>query len=208
MDIASQISRTDYDLDYFVRLALTDEAGRVEIIKQMLHNENIMVYYHCYEVISHASAEQPSLFYEYWADILPLLNHRNSYHRDIALTILANLTAVDTKNRFESIFADYFSHTHDEKFMTACCCVDNSKKIVRNKPHLKNQITELLLQKDGFSCYSTKQAALMMSYVLDLLEQAYPGEIEDPTVRAFILREQKSNSPKTRQKAKELSKKI
>lgn len=128
------------DIDEFVEVVIGDENARAEVIKQLLNNKNIMVYYHCYYIISKASDEKPELFYKYWNDFASLLDHKNSYHRDIGLTIIANLTKVDEKSLFSNIFQSYIQHFNDEKFMTAQCFVKNMKKVLKNKKNMKNKL--------------------------------------------------------------------
>lgn len=98
-------------------MVVDDSQMRDNVVNLMLNNQNIMVYYNSYYIISLASALKPELFYKYWDDFVLLLNHQNYYHRDFALNLLANLTQVDTENKFSLIFDDYFSHINDEKFM-------------------------------------------------------------------------------------------
>lgn len=117
------------------------------IIDQMLNNPKIMVYYHSYYILSHASEINPEQFYEYWDDFVSLLDHKNSYHRDCGLTLIANLTEVDIENRFLSIFDDYFKHINDAKFMAADCCVGNTVRILANKEELRDNIIKILLNK-------------------------------------------------------------
>ncbi|RPI84090.1 MAG: hypothetical protein EHM41_14230 [Chloroflexi bacterium] len=204
-EITQSISKQDFDLDSFVRLVISDEQARSEIVHQMLHHEHIMVYYHCYYVIAKASEQCPELFYPYWDDIECLLDHKNSYHRDFAITILANLTAVDKEDRFSLIFDNYFEHLHDAKFMTAHGCIRNAQIIIRNKPELKDGIISLLLDIDHQCCYPEKQKGLMKGAVLEIIEQVYEKEEDKKRLKVFILRELTSVSPKTRKKAKELA---
>jgi hypothetical protein len=102
-ELIAQISDKNLDIDRFVQQAIEDRNARDEIVRQMVANPNIMVYYHCYYVVDKASQERPDLFYPYWSEIAPLLKHKNSYHRDFAMTILANLTRVDDENLFSRV---------------------------------------------------------------------------------------------------------
>ena len=204
-EIIQAISKEDFDLDFFVRLAISDEQARSEIVHLMLHHEHIMVYYHCYYVIAKASEQCPDLFYPYWDDLVCLLEHKNSYHRDFAITILANLTTVDKEERFSVIFDDYFEHLHDAKFMTANGCVKNTQKIIRNKPELKHEIMSVLLDIDNQCVYPEKQKGLLKGSVLEIIEQVYENSEEKKALEAFILMELNNVSPKTRKKANELA---
>ena len=117
-----------------------DEELRDFIIDQMISNKNIMVYYHCYDIVSEASCSRPELFYKYWDTCRNLLHHENSYHRDIGLTMIANLSKSDENNLIIEVIDEYLEHAHDDKFMTSRCCIKNSSKILLNKPELMEKI--------------------------------------------------------------------
>lgn len=205
--LIQEISVKDFDIDKFVQLAISDKHIRDEIIRQLMTHPDIMVYYHCYNVISKASQKKPELFYDYWHAIASLLKHQNSYHRDIALTIVANLTRVDRKNLFSKIYHDYFEHIHDIKFMTGQCCVKNSIKILNNKHELKDRIIALLLDIDNQCTYPEKQKELLKSDVLEILDQIYEEVGNKKGVNEFIKACAISISPKTKCKARKLVKK-
>lgn len=206
-DIAREISMRDFDLDKSVRAVILTDSVRDEIVKLMITHTDIMVYYHCFEVVSQASQQHPELFYRYWHDIVPLLSHKNSYHRDFALTLLANLTAVDNGALFSDLYRDYFAHIHDQKFMTARCCIQNAAKVIANTPALRDEITTLLVDLDSPCTYTAKQRALLRFDVLLVLEGVF-GEVS-PKKRAidFVTSEIRSISPKARNKARDLVRK-
>ena len=206
-ELIQEISVKDVDVDRFVRLAIDQDHIRDEIVRQMMTHPHIMVYYHCYYVVKKASQERPELFYQYWHDIASLLKHKNSYHRDFALTIIANLTRVDQEDLFSRIFHDYFEHVNDEKFMTGQCCVQNSIKILRNKPGLQDQIVALLLDVDNQCAYTEKQKAVLKCDILEVLDGVYEEVSDEKGVNEFIKAGASSISPKTRRKAKEIVRK-
>lgn len=206
--LSQQISAEHFDLDQFVQMAIDEPDTRDEIVQQMVSNPNIMVYYHCYYVISKASQVRPELFYSYWHQIAPLLNHPNSYHRNFALTILANLTRVDHENLFSRIFTDYFEHLHDDRLTTAICCVQNSKKIYKQKLEFQDQIMALLLDIDHQCSYPEKQKELLKSHILEIIDEIYSDVINKRGIDEFIMICTTSISPKTRSKAKGLVQKF
>lgn len=173
----------------------------------MVNNPHIMVYYHCYNVIDEASQEHPDLFEKYWDTMVSMLGYKNSYHRDFALTILANLTIADHQDRFSDIFDAYFEHLNDKKFTTAECCVRNSLKIIRNKQMLTDRIIELLLDIDQYCDYPEKQKALLKCGILEICDQVYQEVHCQTRIDSFIKSQVNSVSPKTRKTARELAKK-
>ncbi len=200
-DIFNTISKTDFNLPAFTRIAIDNEQARGEMIRQLVHNPDIMVYYHCFYAIDKASQERPDLYYPYWDVFVQLLAHKNSYHRDFGLTILANLVQVDQEDRFLGIYDAYFDHLHDAKFMTAKCCALNIKKILSRKPILRDRIVAQVLKIDDICVYPENQKALLKCDLLEILEQAYEDAQDREGIERFAHEQLKSSSPKTRKKA-------
>ena len=203
-EILEKIAEKDFDVNGFAQLAIKNDHARNEIVRQMLTNSAIMVYYHCYYIIDKASQERPELFYPYWREIAELLHHKNSYHRDFALEIIGNLTIVDLDNRFAEIRDEYFSIINDEKFMTGNCCVKNLLKIYRQKADQRERIIELLLDIDNRCDYTEKQKGVLKADVLEIFDEIYEEVTERNKINEFIRTEANCISPKTRKKAKEL----
>ena len=203
-EILEKIAEKDFDLDAFVHLVLADVNARRIIVEQMIKNENIMIYYHCFYVVSKASRISPELFYTFWPEIAMLLHHHNSYHRNFALEILANLAGVDMEDRFSSLADDYLALLNDEKFMTGNCCLQNLQNIYVYKPKFRNRITALLLDIDSQCDYTQKQKALLKYDVLHILDAVYEDIKDKEDVHTFIKAQANSISPKTRKKAQAL----
>lgn len=205
--LIEKIRDKNVDVDYFTNRVIEDETLRNEIVKQMVTNKDIMVYYHCYYVVSKASERRADLFYTYWNDFAALINHKNSYHRDIGLTIIANLVSVDNEHNFDDIFEDYLKHIDDIKFMTGQCFVKNLPKVVRSRMDLMPKIIEVLLEVDKRSSYPEKQRELMKYDILEIFDMVYDEVNCKENINCFINSALNSKSPKTRKKAKELVKK-
>lgn len=180
---------------------MNDPSIRDTIVNLMLKNEKIMVYYHSYYILSKASQLKPGLFYKYWDDFVSLLNHKNSYHRDFALVLLANLTKVDKDNKFAPIFDDYFIHINDAKFSTARHCVQSTAKILVNKEELTLDIVNILLDVDNRCDFPEKQKALLKSDIIHLFHEHYEKINNKEDINIFVENELDSISPKTRKKA-------
>ncbi|SNR91630.1 hypothetical protein SAMN05446037_1001399 [Anaerovirgula multivorans] len=205
--LIERVANKNVNIYEFVEVVINDENIREEIIKQLLTNNRIMVYYHCYYIISKASEEKPKLFYKYWDDFASLLNHKNSYHRDIGLTIIANLTKVDEKDLFSILYEQYIKHFNDTKFMTAQCFVQNLKKIIKHKSEYIERVVELLLEVENRCNYLQKQKELLKSDIIEVLDEAYQQIKHQNIIEEFIRSQSNSISPKTKKKAKEFLKK-
>lgn len=202
-----KISDKDVDIDKFADMALKDPQIRDTLVQLMLNNQKIMVYHHSFYIISEASQREPELFYHYWDDFVSLLNHPNSYHRDFALVMLANLTRADRENKFSLLFDDYFSHINDEKFMTARKCIQNTAKILANKEELTEDIINILLDVDKRCDFPKKRKALLKSDVIELFSEFYVQIDNKEGVNEFVKGELVSISPRTKKKAMEFVRK-
>lgn len=206
-DLILEISDKNFNKNEFVERAINDSKIRDELVQLMLTHRKIMVYHHSYNVISQASQMRPELFYQYWEDFAVLLDHPNSYHRDFALIILANLTPADKENKFLNLFNRYFSHINDEKFMTARKCIQNTAKILESKGELTGDIIDILLDVDNRCDFPLKQKALLKSDVIELFINFYRQINDKEGVNEFVKYELGSISPKTRKMAKKFMEK-
>jgi hypothetical protein len=206
-DLFLKISDKDLNIDEFAEMAMNDFELRDKIVNLMLNHPHIMVYYNSYYIISRASQIRPELFYQYWDDFSTLLNHPNSYHRDFALVLLANLTRVDTENKFSRLFSEYFNHLNDEKFMTARKCIQNTAKILESKGELTRDIINILLDVDNRCDFPLKQKVLLKSDVIELFINFYRQINDKKRVNEFVKDELDSISPKTRKMAKKFMEK-
>jgi hypothetical protein len=202
-DLILKISDKNVDVDKFAQRIIDDVKLRDEIVYLMLNDPKIMVYYHSYYIIGKASETRPELFYDYWDDFAFLLNHENSYHRDFGLTLIANLTKVDKKNKFKLIFDDYFKHINDVKFMTAQHCIRNTAKVMTNKEDFKEDILKILLDIDNRCDFLPKQKALLKSNIIEIFDEFYEKSEDKERIKEFIKTQASSISPKTNKLAKE-----
>lgn len=204
--LIEQIKKKDIDIEYFAKTILDDEDCRNEVIHYLLTNRDIMVYYHSYYIVSFASEIKPQLFYVYWDDFISLLSHKNSYHRDIGMTLIANLVSVDSDNKFDNIFNEYITHINDEKFMTAQCCIKNLKKIIQYRQDLIGKVVGILLEIDDITSYPEKQKELFKYGILDIFDMIYDKvKVEYKSKINFFIEDcLKSISPKTKKIAEKL----
>lgn len=205
--ILKEISQKDFDRDYFVKLINSDSNIRDFIINELLSNTNIMIYYHCYDVVSDASKKAPSLYYKYWDKFIKLLDHDNSYHRSFGLTLVANLVQVDEEDRLSLIWSRYLEHINDEKFMTGECCINNIRIILKTRVDIIDKVVNLLLNLEEICHYTEKQIALLEYSVLNIFDDVFFKSNYMDEIVCYIKKRTSSISPKTRKKAKQLIKK-
>lgn len=205
--LLEKIKDKHLDVPYFAKQTIQDGGFRHFIVEELLHNNDIMVYYHCYYILSLASELEPELFYSFWDDFAGLIHHKNSYHRSIGLTLIAHLVTCDGERLMDGLLSTFLAHIDDEKFMTGQCCVQHLKRIVNNRKDLREHIIETLLDIDNKCSYPEKQKELLKYEVLNVFEMVYDTIDQKERLDDFIIQASDSISGKTMKKARQLRKK-
>lgn len=200
--ILNKVSSKDFNIDEHVNRVLIDSDYRNVITENMLTHKNIMVYYHCYCIVSKACSFQPDLFYRHWNDFDLLLDHKNSYHRDFGLDLLSKLVEVDHNNLFRETKTRFFRHFTDKKFMTGQHFVKCLENILVNMNDLEDEILDLILNIDTLSQYTVKQNELLKADIINLLDKIYTYSSNKVRIKAFVISQANSLSPKTRKAVK------
>ena len=107
--------------------------------------------YSCAKVLMDLSEEEPEQLYPHMDFFINLLESKYRILSWNAIIIIANLTKVDTENKFDSIFNKYYSYLDDEYMVTVANVVGNSGKIALAKPYLTQKITDKLLKVENIS---------------------------------------------------------
>jgi hypothetical protein len=107
--------------------------------------------YGCGKILMDLSEEKPGQLYPYMDFFIALLDSKYRILTWNAIIIIANLTKVDTENKFDDIFEKYYRLLDNEYMVTVVNVVGNSGKIALAKPHLMNQIVEKLLTVEKIS---------------------------------------------------------
>lgn len=103
--------------------------------------------YNAMRALADISAESNAV-YAHFDALCALLDHKSSYVRTRALTLLAANAQWDTDNRFDRIIDRYLAHITDEKPITARQCIQALPRIVRYQPHLYDRIVHALYAAD------------------------------------------------------------
>ncbi|HML04316.1 MAG TPA: hypothetical protein VK426_00940 [Methanobacterium sp.] len=191
----SDLDKKDADIKKLAANALNDGELFKELMNGILSKDNT-TRQNSFKVLQIISEENPEFLYPYWDQFSEMLKSKNNYHKYIAIYLLADLTAVDSQNKFEEIFDDYFMILGEDKTMTASHVALNSSKIVLNKPELQDKIIDILLNID--SIHQGKQKDLIKAYVIEALRKMYPDLKDKEKVMKFIGEQLDSSSPKTR----------
>jgi len=172
------ISNQDPDIGQLIELlsdkVLSDGSLKQVVINQLISNSHILVYYHSFLILDKAVRKKPTLFYTHWDEFESLLEHKNSYHRNYAMQLLAGLTKVDDQKKFDKIIDKYYGHLNDEKFLTRRYCILNSLEIIQNRTELSDIIIGKIVSFLKTSDCTEKQQNLLVSDLIQLVSEVLP----------------------------------
>jgi len=135
-----------------------------EIINAMDSNK-AAIRYSCGKILMDLSEKYPNELYPYMDNFITFLDSKYRIITWQTMAIIANLTKVDTKKKFDKIFEKYYSFINDEYMVTVANIVGHSGKIALAKPYLIPKIIERLLSVDKIKTtpHLTKECKLVIA---------------------------------------------
>ncbi len=200
--LRAEISDPNFDLPHFTAAAVRDKEFRDFAVNEMLTHQHIMVYYHCYYIAEAVSETAPDLMYKYWENIEKLLKHKNSYHRNFALSILARLSKVDTENKMNGCIDVYLSLLDDVKFLTADICIQNAALIAVYKPELSEKIVCAIIGNVREEKRNNRQNSFLAGTAIESFDAVYENYSDKIQLILFAESNLSGASPKTQKIAK------
>ncbi len=177
------------------------------VIFEGISSDTSRVKFRSAKVLKIISEKEPELLYPHMNFLMTLLDTVNNIILWNVLDMIANLTNVDEDHLFDGIFEKYYKFLEEGSMVTAAHVVDNSAKIVVNRPDLENQITKKLLSVDKISLDGECKDILSGKAISVFNNYFY--EIEDKNeVITFIENKLTSRRNSTRVKAEEFLKKL
>lgn len=201
----TELSKKNINIDKITKKALADQKVLSELFEGILCKKEI-IRFNSFKVLLLISEEHPKVLYPEWDFFAKLLDTDNAYHIYIAIYIIANLTRVDKKNKFEKIFSKYYDLLDDSRIVPPSHVALNSGKIIRAKPKLQKKITKRLLAIDE-THHEPGRKDLIKGYVIEGFSEYFREVKNKKEIIEFVKRQLNSSSPKTRKVAKEFLKK-
>jgi hypothetical protein len=196
-------TRNTKEIDKVSTAATAHKEIRAELLNGLTSTDDFYRY-NCFRTMLQVTEEDPLLVYSSWDRLEQMLSSENSYHQNIAVCLLANLTSVDKSRKFERISDDYFDLLDSEGMILARYVAQNAGKIARSKPALQAKVTKRLLAVE-FS--RQKQKELIKTDVINSFSEYFSESNDKEKILTFVTKQVKSSSPKTRKAAKAFLKK-
>ena len=200
-----EMNDKDVDIETVAEKASANRELLSEILDGLTSKEETLRY-NCHKVVMHISETNSRLLYREWDFFLELLSSDNSYRKMSAVQLIANLTKVDTENRFEQIVDKYYGLLDDKSMIVAIYVASNSGGIVRSKPQLEREITNKLLDIDR-THHPEGRKPLIKAGAIEAFDKYFTEATDKERIIAFVKEQQDCDSPKTRKIAQDFLRK-
>ena len=207
--ILEQLGNKDIDADEAL-IYIRKNTNSIPAIINGINSTNPRIKFGCAKILSKLSQEKPEKLYKEIDFFTDMLDHKNNIIKWNAMDILANLSRVDTKNKFDNIFDKYFELLNDDTMITLGHVVDNSSIIANAKPHLAEKITKNLLKLEKIKTKPkvTKECKNILYGKAILAFDKYYSNIDNrEEVISFVKRQLKNSRLSTKVKAEKFLKK-
>lgn len=199
------LDKKSVNVESIAKKALEVEKVFSELLEGILSKKDT-IRYNSFKILMLISEEQPKKVYPDWDFFVNLLSSDNTYHKNIAVNIIANLTSADKEDKFEKIFDQYYNLLDDKSVIPAAQLAANSGKIAKAKPELQTKITNNLLNIDKTN-HPPHRKELIKAGAIEAFNEYFEEAENKKKIIEFVKKQLDSESPKTRKTAKEFLKK-
>jgi len=180
-----------------------------KLLNEVLDNvdsDKAVVKYNSLNVLRFLSEKHPDVLYPEWNFFVKLLDNDNTFLRTIGLTIIANLSTIDTDQKFEETFNKYYGLLEDASMINAANVVASSGIIAKAKPQLQSKITKELLRIDK-THHSSECKNIIKGKAILTFEEYFDECREKKKIIQFVRNELKNTRSATSKKAEKFLKK-
>ncbi|MDH5483518.1 MAG: hypothetical protein OEY22_11690 [Candidatus Bathyarchaeota archaeon] len=154
------------------------------------------------------SARNPRKLYPKWEFFAKLLGSKNRILKWNAIDIIANLTNVDSENRFDELFEKFYGYLYEGSLITAAHVVDNSSTVARAKPMLQDKITEELLKVEKVPLSTEECRNILIGKTIEAFDAYYDDIRAKDEVVSFVKRQLNNTGKATKTKAEKFLRRI
>ena len=143
-----------------------------EVLRGLRHKK-ADVKHGCDKVLRILSEQNPALLYPHINFFLSQLNNENNLFKWSAISIVANLSAVDINNKIDDVIDAYLLPVKGPVMITANNTIKGAAIIAGNKPYLADKITSAIL-KVKTAKYQTKECRYIAAgTAIDALDEIF-----------------------------------
>jgi len=195
------LNKKEVDLACLARQASDNQEFLSELVAGLSDRQE-RVGYNCLKALMLVAEERPELLYPHWDVFVDLLRSHNTYLKLRGANLIAAVVGVDTDNRFERIFDEYYDLLDGRSVIAAAYIAGNSGKIATAHPELQSRITDRLFSIDQ-THHPPDRKDLIKGHAVEALGEYFQESDDKVAILEFVRGELEGKSPRTRKKAKE-----
>jgi len=153
------------------------------------------------KILRIVSERNPKTLYSHLEFFINLLDSENSILRWNAMDIIANLTVVDSQNKFNELFKKFYGYLYEGSLITAGHVVDNSGRIALAKPKLQDKISKEILKVETISLPTEECRNILIGKSIEAFAVFYDKTKDKDEIVSFVKRQLKNPRKATKAKA-------
>ncbi len=205
-ELLTKISRKEVDSETLAGEVIDKPELLTEIFAG-LNADKARVKYGSEKILRIISEKKPELLYHRIDFFIKNLDSGNNFFKLGAIHVLANLTGVDSDNKFDEIFDKYFAPIRGPVLMTAANVIAGAAKIASEKPALTAEITNELLKVETAQYQTDECRNIALGKTITSFDHFFNNiENKEPVIK--LIKNQLNNTRNaTRKKAERFLKK-
>ena len=160
------------------------------------------------KVLKLVSKEHPGILYPHFGFFGQLLDSGNNILKWNAIDILANLAAVDSDNRFGTLFQEFYGLLDEGSLITPAHVIDSSANVAKARPALQDRITRELLRVEEIPLPTDECRHILRGKVISAFSRYFHQSRSSELMVSFAQSLLACPRPATRKKAEQLLKKF
>lgn len=202
----SQIAMKDSDKERIAARVIRNPQRIPELIEG-LTSDRPPIKYGCGKVLRIVSDREPGLLYPHMDFFVGLLDHQNKILQWEGIYVIANLTRVDEKKKFEKIFRRYFAPITGTVLITAANVIGGAATIALAKPRLSDRIAKELLRVDTARYKTTECRRVALGHAIQAFDSFFHQIKNKKPIVQLVTRQLRNPRESTRKKAQQFLKK-
>lgn len=177
------------------------------VLFEGLNSNKASIKYGCEKILRLLSEKKPQLLYPHFNLFVKLLDSEDNFLKWGSIITIANLTNVDSENKFEKIFDKYFAPIPGPELIPAGNVIGNSYKITLAKPQLSDRIAKEILKVEKAKYQTNECRNVALGHAINSYMKFF-DQIKDKEPVVKLIKTQLENTRNaTRKKAEKFVKK-
>ena len=194
------VSKPGIDLDRLAK-RIVGRPAQLEDALAGLERQEPKIKYGCAKLLQRMAEIAPELLYQEFPRFTGMLAHENQFLRCHAIRILAQLSRVDDRRRFEEVFDRFFAPIAGPALIPAVHAIESGATVAVAKPKLTERTITAILRVRRARYRTTECRHIACGKAVESLGRFFEQADDRDRVLRFVRGQLRSSRPATRKKA-------